>query len=600
MKNISNASESFSQFKKRMKNELINKPKMQEQIFGYASCMKKPIQEHTILFKSNNGSSMEGDPKAIFDYIFQDEKYAKYHFIWVVKNKNIKKIYEEKYIKNRRVHFVDMKSYEYLQYLAVSKYLISDARLPVWFIRRKKQVYIQTDTRLVSLKKGYTQTENSSNTTRMQVKDFLSSNILLSPSTYYTENIFGKDFKLSNIYEGRVVETISPRHQVIQNLNQYDAKRECEYFGLNSSKKQVLLILGKPVLFDERVRFCKQLGQLVSSEYQVCVKVTSSEFTEMNKQMKNTDVLVLKNIVDMNTWLAAADYLVGDGVGYTFDFLATGRMIMFTDLYGICKGQVFSEKELPGPTAHVPEDVVYYLENESEFQKKFSENYLSFVERYIFSGAKDDWKTIFAGGEISTDIGGKFIQDKEKLLIIAPLAKLMSEDSQHWYLNFYQFLAQLDYDKYDVTVVSNRPETYQEEANIERRMDKRIRFLYRTGYLVLAEEKYIEYKYLAKNLFNADDINKVLSFLDKEECKKDWIRICGHVSFDSAIYFGPPLAGFYILLDCLEVKEKKIQDTLKVSEKKKNGTIIYQDMIYNINETIVFEDGQLEMIISKK
>lgn len=618
--------------------------------YYYASCLAEPVMEHVIFFESNEGFSMEGNPRALFEQLLKDSEYKETLFVWVARNRNILKELRKGYAENPRVQFVISETKGYSMYLAKAKVLISDKRLPVWFIKRKEQIYIQAGSRFENFKKGYELEGVYLNSIRIGVKDYLSSDIILSPSKCFTEEILEAKYKLTNLYEGNIIEGFLPKYNRIHGMAKGTAKESCRLQGLLPDKKQVLLTFGKAGIIEKKVLFCKELQQILSAEYQVCMKVSMSEFVPMKKLLEGTDILLLKNFFDMDCWLAAADYLIGDGAGYTFDYLATGRMIIFTDLYGFQKGQLLSGRKLPGPTAHIPEDAAAFIREEEEYRNEFQSCYESFSRNYLGS---EDSTPVFHQGEVNKGAGRRLSGNKKKLLFMTPLAELDRSDCGAWQWELYQLLHKMDYDKYDVTVLTTRPKAYSEENMVEKSIDKRARVLYRTGFLVQQEEEFIRHKSLMGALLFSEDFHEIRSQMNQEDFQNEWLRLCGQVTFDTVIGFGTPIPMFLILTDQLmgpkkiffsryqdkpvqiennimnkkERRAANILESMKIydeiistEEEKKKFTeqycrplmdsnypqdevhpmIEYRGQNYEVNERWVTEDQQLTMILVPK
>ncbi len=621
--------------------------------FYYAECIQYPLRRHTCLFESNNGFSMDGDPKAIFDVLLADKSYSDFQYIWIVRNKKIGKAFEAEYRRNHQVHFITNKSRKYIKYMAQAKYLVSNTDFPAWFIRREDQMYIKTEQAFQNFKTGFHKEENYLVSAGEKCKDYLCSNIIVSPSSYYTEEVFRKQYKLENIYEGKLLEIIAPRHEVVRDTPQKKAKIVCRRQGLCPQKKQILIIFGKNGLLDQKIKFAGQLERILDSkDYQICMKLIPPETAAVKDKLENTDILVLEAFYRMNEWLAAADIVVGDGAGDMFDFMATGRMVIFTDLYKLRGGEIIPEDELPGAVAHTPLEVFQYIRREDKYKKKYKENYIKWKKRLIAekeSGFLESRNIKHAFNIRKMILGKKLSGEKEKVLIISPLNNQDSDYCEYWQLSLFQMLNRIDYERYDVTLVSDNRLNFEAESRAEKQINKNVRVFYRTGRMVQIPREYISFHYAMSNLFYHDNMKRILRRINPKECSNEWIRILGYASFDYAVYYGPLISCFCILMNSLDVKKKwfydqrdyeKIftgmrkdsqfltynrnllrmegifdvvaapdeerddflkKDGAESKEKKEKRELAYGDEIYRIEEQIVFDFGRkLSLILKEK
>ena len=71
-----------------------------------------PVDDHTILFIAFHGRGYSDNPKAIHQYMIQDERFKNYKFVWAIKNHKKKNIY----IENAKI--IEYFSFSYFYYLA--------------------------------------------------------------------------------------------------------------------------------------------------------------------------------------------------------------------------------------------------------------------------------------------------------------------------------------------------------------------------------------------------------------------------------------------------------------------------------------------------
>ena len=110
------------------------------------------------------------------------------------------------------VTLVSINTAEYVKVLATSRYIISNASLPTYFIRRKNQTYLQTwhGTPLKTLgRKMRFGIESMYNVQH----NFLQASYILQPNEF-TRRVIMEDYFLEDLYTGRVIMSGYPRNQV--------------------------------------------------------------------------------------------------------------------------------------------------------------------------------------------------------------------------------------------------------------------------------------------------------------------------------------------------------------------------------------------------
>ncbi|MBR2547187.1 MAG: CDP-glycerol glycerophosphotransferase family protein [Eubacterium sp.] len=121
------------------------------------------------------------------------------------------------------VELVDTTTAKYMKVLATSKYIIANASLPMVFIRRKEQVYLQTwhGTPLKTLgRKMRFGIESMYNVQH----NFLQASYILQPNEFTKDAIMG-DYFLEDLYTGKVIMSGYPRNQILMQPDKAEALR---------------------------------------------------------------------------------------------------------------------------------------------------------------------------------------------------------------------------------------------------------------------------------------------------------------------------------------------------------------------------------------
>ena len=97
------------------------------------------LEKKMVLYEINHGESIEGEVYSLFKTIYSDERFVSYVHIWVL-NDNM--AIPTEYKESLNVIFIKRESDLYLRYLTKAKYLINNKTFPSYFIRKKRQLYL--------------------------------------------------------------------------------------------------------------------------------------------------------------------------------------------------------------------------------------------------------------------------------------------------------------------------------------------------------------------------------------------------------------------------------------------------------------------------
>lgn len=194
-------------------------------VMHYAKLYKNTeVDEYFVMYQVRDGKSMTDSPYAIFNYLIHDKSFEKYQHVWIVSTQAQQKTYAKKYRKYNNIKFIIKESEDYLYYLTKCKYLINNATFPAYFTKKPEQIYINTwhgtPLKLMGLdiKDNLIETQNT-------IKNFLSSDYLISPNRHTTE-IFKHAFKLQGINEEAILEVGYPRIDATFNTDEKEVKRK--------------------------------------------------------------------------------------------------------------------------------------------------------------------------------------------------------------------------------------------------------------------------------------------------------------------------------------------------------------------------------------
>lgn len=176
-----------------------------------------PCDPKTVLFISFHGRGYSDNPKAIHQYMLQDERFRDFRLVWAIKH------HKGKLVEGAKV--IEYFSITYFFYLARSKYWIVNCKLPKYVLKKDDQIYLQTwhGTPLkrlahdIIVPEGTTFYRSGMTADEMRStydNDVAKYNYMISPNSFCTE-VFQSAFQIER---KRLIETGYPRNDMLTNI----------------------------------------------------------------------------------------------------------------------------------------------------------------------------------------------------------------------------------------------------------------------------------------------------------------------------------------------------------------------------------------------
>ncbi|MDK3602220.1 glycosyltransferase [Staphylococcus pseudintermedius] len=513
------------------------KSKYQKKVNQYAQLYHSTsIKPHQILYQVRDGKSITDSPYAIFLGLNAHETFSNYQHIWVVDHPDTLVFYQEKFKVFQNVSFVIKESNEYLKALTESKFLINNATFPAYFTKKPEQVYINTWHGTPLKHMGF-DVKNNLKGSQNTMKNFLASDYMISPNAH-TTNIFKHAFKLDGLYSGEILEIGYPRIDLTINTTANEAR---EYLAehLNLKKNPIILYCptwrGKNVndpentllnIFEE----IKLLNQKLP--HQVLVKVHPFVYSKA-KEMPELKPYLVPDFLDTNQLMPAVDLMITDYSSIFFDFLVTDKPIVFyvpdLDKYQNERGVYIDLCALPGPVADNIQDVITLVSNESYKDADVQEKYAKFKHNFVNyeNGSVTERliESVFLNQQDTSSKNASHHQ-KEKILLYPGGMKHNGITT-----SVINLLANINYDKYDVTVFTNNTNNVEQLNNLQSLNDN-VRIVLRRGPMIatfkeLYQNEFVRqrgiYKSFEKRLY------------PKALFEREFRKIFGDSQFDYAI-----------------------------------------------------------------
>ena len=357
------------------------KPFLERLHSGYKRCCTRytryykysKINQNTVLYEAFFGRGMLCNPYAIFRELIENPNYAHLKHIWVLDDpKNHAPLLAE-YAGHRNVKFVKYRSRRYLKALCNAKYLINNVTFPAFFIKREGQVYVNTWHGIPLKKLGFDMPNGKIDSANI-IRNFMHADYLISANSFLT-GIYLDSYKLSGLYPGKIIEEGYPRLDLLSCADRQAVIRKLKSLSvtIEENKKIVLYAptwrgdsYGSPFdTVDDYLQLKEFLeDRLDMQQYQILIKIHQVLYQKQKDRLDKIGFMIPAT-VDANEMLAITDILISDYSSIYFDFLATGRPILFyipdLESYQESRGLYFTAKDLPGPCTKDMQDLPNWI-----------------------------------------------------------------------------------------------------------------------------------------------------------------------------------------------------------------------------------------------
>lgn len=337
------------------------------------------LLDDTVFFQSFNGTNFQGNPYYIYRYIFSDEKYKQYKLVIAHKVPfQLKSYLNKQGLFDDRVKIVELDSDEYIYFLSHSKYLVNNVTFNINFIKKSKQVYLNTwhGTPLKTLGRSVAGDPFALNNGQ---RNFLMCDYLIAPNEL-TKRVYEEEYIVHDIMKGELVLGGYPRNSVF--FDQDSRGKIKEKYGLTQCKSILYMPTWRGTACGvddvDQVTEIERLAKDLGSEYKVFVKFHPA-MQKANQEFKHC--YNMPDDIEVYEFLNAVDILITDYSSVFFDFANAGSRIV---LYQYDKEEYFSsrgvysevEDNLPFDTAYNYDELLEYIKNPkvteySEFIDKF-------------------------------------------------------------------------------------------------------------------------------------------------------------------------------------------------------------------------------------
>lgn len=412
-----------------------------------------------------------------------------------------------------------------------------------FYIPKSGQIYINTWHGTPLKHMGFDMPGNPAHSQNV-LRNFLSTDYILSPNPHTTK-VFTESYKLKGLYEGTIIEEGYPRIDLTLNTNRNEYINYLKSIGITIDfrKKNILYAptwkgtsvskVNNDVL--QIIADMNNLERKIGEKFNILVKVHPFLYKQAI-QYTNLKSKLIPDYIDSNELLTIVDLLITDYSSIFFDFLVTGRPILFytwdADVYSEERGQYFSNEELPGPILYNCNELITAIKNIESVQRQYRNNYHTMQEQFTkYEDGKVTErivKAIFENELENTNSISCLDSTKEKILIYP--GGMMDNGITSSFINL---MNNIDFEKFDVTCFTQTPKSQEVIKNLER-VNKNVRFLFKPGLPVYRLTEVYRDKFV-HNRGERGHLGKKL--YPERAYKREQRRLFGKTRFDYAIDF---------------------------------------------------------------
>ncbi len=327
-----------------------------------------------VIFGAYNGKNYACSPKAVYEYMLCDERFAQYRFVWLFEQPEEYRFLE----RNANTKVIKNQSADCEKYLQQAKYWIFNFRALDHWVPRSDQIYVQCwhGTPLKRLGYDITNSDNAMNSVaeirdkyRIDTKRF---DYLISSCPFVTEK-FSSAWNLKGFGKpDAILEIGYPRNDFLSKYTQDDVLRVRKALGLDGCYKKIILyaptwrdnqhdaangyVYDNPVDFD---LLQKELGE----EYIILFRAHYLVADNFNFDSYKGFIYNVSEYDDINELYTVSDLLITDYSSVFFDYAILKRPMLFY-MYDMeayrdeMRGFYLDCSELPGPIVKTEQELV--------------------------------------------------------------------------------------------------------------------------------------------------------------------------------------------------------------------------------------------------
>lgn len=354
-----------------------------------------PINERVVLYEMQDGQELDDSPFAILRQWVAFG--APVNHIIVAKETEINKINRVLefwgLIGRQNIRVVIYESKEHMKWLLTAKYIITNAMIfSDIFVKRSGQIFINTWHGTPLKKMGYAMPGGVMGSWNV-IRNILMTNYLILPNSY-TAEIFKKDYRLDNLYTGRIILAGYPRNDIlVTGLPKKQVQQFRDELFLDSEKQLILYAptwSGDTTIIhnssQELEVYLNILESLSTIPNTIIIFKPHPYFQKAISSDERFETYLIPDYFGTNVILSQVDLLITDYSSLFFDYLVTGKPIIFFDSkenYQNERGTYLKISELPGPYTKQIASLIELAQDTSAWSEHYIDKYETFRERFV-------------------------------------------------------------------------------------------------------------------------------------------------------------------------------------------------------------------------
>jgi CDP-glycerol glycerophosphotransferase len=358
----------------------------------HAFWRRHPVEAGTVLYESFSGNGMLCNPEAIFRELLASEDFAHFTHIWVLSDLHLYRATVREFSSRPNVKFVQHGSAAYYRALATSQYLINNATFPPDFSKRPGQTYLNTWHGTPLKRMGY-DIEGGALGTANIIRNFVAADHILAANPFMADQMYETGYKLKGIYRGTIIEEGYPRidRQLLSEEQRVVERARIVEAGIPLGDRKIVLYaptwkgesFARPIDdVDDLLRHVAAIEASIDTSKYVVLLKTHQIVHKLARSRPELKRMLLTNETPTNVILGLTDMLITDYSSIFYDFLATGRPVIFftPDLeeYSGTRGLYQQPSAWPGPVCVTPEQVgaeIMRFDQTGELSPELAERY---------------------------------------------------------------------------------------------------------------------------------------------------------------------------------------------------------------------------------
>ena len=434
------------------------------------------VKTETILYESYHSKSMTGNPYAIFLSLVNDSKFDGYKHVWILIDPSLVEGW-----RTPRVKLVKRNSFRHAIYLLSSKYLINNTTFASYVRKREGQIYINTwhGTPMKTLGDDVVGGIGLGGNV---ARNILQTDYLVLPNRFTVDRILGS-FNLGSIYNGAIIESGHPRID-LSFTTEAEKKRLRKKLGIPDGRKVVLYAPTYRGAADNTKDEGEQIAGLLaalSDNYGSAYCVLYKGHYFQNLRLMKAGCVSIGDQQDTNELLGIVDVLITDYSSIAFDFLPLEKPIIYfaydLELYTRERGLYFDLSDMPGCYCPSVDSVLYEIERIDQHMLRLAPLYANarkmFCKYDNGSVTQKIRNAIFLN--ITDDVNHYRIPDDGKKSILIYGGGYLNNGVTS---SLMALLANIDYSRYAVTLISNSDTTGQNFQRLLENVPKEVNLFY--------------------------------------------------------------------------------------------------------------------------